>query len=148
MTVLMSRKKRETEGKKDRERNTHTQVELSKHSDGYLHIGDRVCLLHVPTKSVVSAHVTSARAFDATSLEGGCEVTCSRQLSPCPRNVFVITRCCFLTHSLTHVHGDSHTCTHTGRDSTHTQHSSTQLMCVYTIAVEIGPSRHKKSCCV
>ena len=68
------------------------QVELSKPSDGYLHIGDRVCLLHTPTKTVVSAHVTSARAFDATRLESGCGVTCSRQLTPCPRNVFVITR--------------------------------------------------------
>jgi hypothetical protein len=66
-------------------------VELSKPSDGYLHIGDRVCLLHTPTKTVVSAHVTSARAFDATRLESGCGVTCSRQLTPCPRNVFVIT---------------------------------------------------------
>ncbi|CAI8016469.1 Cilia- and flagella-associated protein 161 [Geodia barretti] len=47
-------------------------VELSKPSDGYLHIGDRVCLLHTPTKTVVSAHVTSARAFDATRLESGC----------------------------------------------------------------------------
>ena len=68
------------------------QVELSKSTDGYLHIGDKVCLLHTPTKSVVSAYVTSARAFDATRLESGCEVTCSRQLSPCPRNVFVVTR--------------------------------------------------------
>ena len=68
------------------------QVELSKSSDGYLHIGDQVCLLHIPTRSVVSAHVTSARAFDATRLESGCEVTCSHQLSPCPRNVFVITK--------------------------------------------------------
>ncbi|CAI8035153.1 Cilia- and flagella-associated protein 161 [Geodia barretti] len=32
-----------------------------------------------------------ARAFDATRLESGCGVTCSRQLTPCPRNVFVIT---------------------------------------------------------
>jgi hypothetical protein len=68
-----------------------SQVELSQPSDGYLHIGDRVCLLHTPTKTVVSAHVTSARAFDATRLESGCGATCSRQLTPCPRNVFVIT---------------------------------------------------------
>lgn len=75
------------------------QVELSKSSDGYLHIGDRVCLLHTPTKSIISAHVKSARAFDATRLENGCEVTCSRQLAPCPRNVFVITRSYIMYHN-------------------------------------------------
>ncbi len=68
------------------------QVRLSRPSDGYLHIGDVVCLLHKPTSSLLSVNMSAARAYDARQLLSGCGVSSSRNLQPCTRNVFVIGR--------------------------------------------------------
>eukprot|EP00731_Ephydatia_muelleri_P016538 Em0009g962a len=68
------------------------KIELSNPSDGYLHVGDAVCLLHVPSKSVVAAYMSAGRAHEATKLTSPCSVACSRKLHPCPRNVFIVGR--------------------------------------------------------
>lgn len=68
------------------------QVELSKPSDGYIHIGDAVCLMHVPTKSVVSAFMSALSAHEAVKILPNTKVTCSQSTQPCPRNIFVIGR--------------------------------------------------------
>lgn len=72
--------------------NVNCQIELSNPSDGYLHVGDAVCLLHVPSKSVVAAYMSAGRAHEATKLTSPCSVACSRKLHPCPRNVFIVGR--------------------------------------------------------
>ncbi len=70
----------------------YIQVRLSGPSDGYLHIGDIVCLLHKPTSSLLSVNMPAARAYDARQLLSGCGMASSRNLLPCTRNVFVIGR--------------------------------------------------------
>ena len=69
-----------------------SQVKLSAPSDGHVHIGDAVCLLHVPTQTLVSAYMSEAKAHEAKQLIPGCDVACSKILQPCPRNVFIIGR--------------------------------------------------------
>lgn len=65
-------------------------VELSKSSDGYIRIGDAVCLLHAPTRSVISGHMSAYRSQEATQLVSPCKVNSSERLQPCQRNIFVI----------------------------------------------------------
>ena len=67
------------------------QVELSLDGD-YLRIGDIVCLLHVPTHSVLSAHMSAGSAHEATKILPDTRLSCSKRIQPCPRNVFVIGR--------------------------------------------------------
>ena len=43
-------------------------------SDGFLHIGDRVVLLHYPSKSVISGYMTSIEALEAKSLSPGMQI--------------------------------------------------------------------------
>ena len=69
-----------------------SQVKLSKPSDGYVHIGDAVCLMHTPTKTVLSGYMSAAKAHEAKQLISGCDVACCKNLQPCPRNVFIIGR--------------------------------------------------------
>ncbi len=68
------------------------EIPLSSCSDGYLHIGDRVCLLHAPTNSVLSVNISAARAHEATHFLSGTGVASSKNTQPCIRNVFVIGR--------------------------------------------------------
>lgn len=68
------------------------QEKLSELPDGYIHIGDAVCLLHVPTQSVISGHMSAYKSQEATQLIAPCKVTSSARLQPCPRNVFIIGR--------------------------------------------------------
>ena len=68
------------------------QVKLSDVPDGCIHIGDAVCLLHSPTKTIVSGYMSAARSHEATQLMSGCDIACSRNLKACPRNVFIIGR--------------------------------------------------------
>lgn len=65
-------------------------VELSPLKDGLLRIGDKVMLLHIPTQSVISAYMSAAEAHEATQLVTDSQVSCSKCIQPCPRNVFVI----------------------------------------------------------
>lgn len=69
-----------------------SKVELSKSEDGCIHIGDVVCLLHVPTQSVISGHMSALAAQEATELHTDSKVTSSSYIQPCPRNAFVIGR--------------------------------------------------------
>lgn len=66
------------------------EVKLSSPADGVIRIGDAVCLLHLPTQSVLSAYMPAAQAHEAKQLVSGCNVACSKRLQPCPRNVFII----------------------------------------------------------
>lgn len=48
------------------------QVELSPLSDdGYLHIGDKVILVHIPSNTIVSAFMTASQSHEATQLLPG-----------------------------------------------------------------------------
>ena len=80
----------------------HIQVKLSTPSDGCIHIGDVICLMHVPTQSIVSAYMSSAQAHEAKQLISNCNVACSERLQPCPRNVFVVGR--YLSPSFSKLH--------------------------------------------
>lgn len=65
--------------------------ELSKSSDGYIHIGDKVCLMHIPTQSVISGHMSAYKSQEARQLVSPADVTSSfLHIHPCARNVFVI----------------------------------------------------------
>ncbi|XP_003386638.1 PREDICTED: cilia- and flagella-associated protein 161-like [Amphimedon queenslandica] len=67
------------------------KVELSPlSSDGYLRIGDKVNLKHIPTNSVVSAFMSALQSHEATQLMPDSQVTGSSFLQSCPRNIFVI----------------------------------------------------------
>ena len=68
------------------------QVTLSSPSDGLVHVGDAICLMHAPTQSVVSAYMSAAQAHEAKQLISNCNVACSKRLQPCPRNIFIIGR--------------------------------------------------------
>lgn len=68
------------------------KVELSKSLDGCIRIGDVVCLLHVPTESVISGHMSALAAQEATELLTDSKVTSSTYTQPCPRNAFIIGR--------------------------------------------------------
>lgn len=63
---------------------------LSESPDGCIHIGDRVCLMHVPTQSVISGHMSAYKSQEATKLFAPCKVTSSARLQPCHRNIFVV----------------------------------------------------------
>ena len=69
-----------------------SQVELPCPPDGCLHVGDKVCLLHIPSKTLVSAYMSAGQAYEARQIEPNSQLSCSRRLEPCSRNVFVIGR--------------------------------------------------------
>lgn len=68
------------------------QVELPCPPDNCLHVGDKVCLLHVPSKALVSAYMSAGQAYEAQQIEPSSQLSCSQRLEPCSRNVFVIGR--------------------------------------------------------
>ena len=65
---------------------------MSSPSDGLIHVGDAVCIMHVPTQSVISAYMSAAQAHEAKQLISNCNVSCSKRLQPCPRNIFIVGR--------------------------------------------------------
>lgn len=69
------------------------KVDLTKPEDGFLHYGDKVCLFHVPTRTVVSAYMSAAQAFEAKEIEPNSQLASSKRLEPCARNVFIIGSC-------------------------------------------------------
>ena len=60
--------------------------------DGNLRFGDKVCIHHVPTKSLVSAYMSTFAAHEATCLQPSSPVASSQSLVPCTRNIFVVNR--------------------------------------------------------
>ena len=68
------------------------QVELTTPSDGFVHVGDKVCLLHVPTKTIISAYMSAAKAYEAEKIEPNSQLSSSKRLEPCARNIFIIGR--------------------------------------------------------
>lgn len=61
--------------------------------DGCVRVGDRVCVYHGPTQSLLSVNISAARAHEATQFLSGTGVACSKNTQPCIRNVFTIGRC-------------------------------------------------------
>ena len=70
----------------------HSRLTLPSPQTASLHYGDRVCLFHVPTKTVLSAYMSAAQAFEAQQIEANSQLSSSKRLEPCARNVFVIGR--------------------------------------------------------
>lgn len=79
------------------------QVKLSNPSDGLIHIGDAICLMHMPTQSVISAYMSAAQSHEARQLISNCNVASSKRLQPCPRNIFIVGRYS-TAYSRVHVH--------------------------------------------
>jgi len=61
--------------------------------DGNLRFGDKVCILHIPTRSLVSAYMSTYAAHEATCLQPSSPLASSQSLVPCTRNMFVVNRC-------------------------------------------------------
>lgn len=60
--------------------------------DGNLRFGDKVCILHIPTRSLVSAYMSTYAAHEATCLQPSSPLASSQSLVPCTRNIFVVNR--------------------------------------------------------
>ena len=60
-----------------------------------------MCLMHTPTKSLLSAYMSAERAHEATRLLSPSGVVCSKRAEPCSRNIFVIGR--FESYTIVHV---------------------------------------------
>lgn len=68
----------------------HLQVTLSVSHDGYLHIGDTVCIFNPSTETTLSANMAESKMHDEKRLVGPCDVSASKIVDPCIRNTFMI----------------------------------------------------------
>lgn len=69
---------------------TIRQVTLSVSHDGYLHIGDTVCIFNPSTETTLSANMAESKMHDEKRLVGPCDVSASKIVDPCIRNTFMI----------------------------------------------------------